>query len=45
MTLLFYSDTDAPGPWRDAFALELPEMEFRVWPDVGEPERVSYALV
>jgi glyoxylate/hydroxypyruvate reductase len=45
MTLLFYSDTDAPGPWRDAFALELPEMEFRVWPDVGEPERVTYALV
>ncbi len=45
MTLLFCSDTDAPGPWRDAFALELPEMEFRVWPDVGEPARVTYALV
>jgi len=45
MTLLFYSDTDAPGPWRDAFALELPEMEFRVWPDVGERARVNYALV
>ncbi len=45
MTLLFYSDTDAPGPWRDAFALELPELEFRVWPDVGELARVTYALV
>ena len=45
MTLLFCSDTDAPEPWREALALELPEMEFRIWPDVGEPERVSYALV
>ena len=45
MTLLFYSDTDAPEPWREALALELPEMEFRIWPDVGEPARVTYALV
>ena len=45
MTLLFYSDTDAPGPWRDALALELPQLEFRVWPDVGESGRVTYALV
>jgi glyoxylate/hydroxypyruvate reductase A len=45
MTLLFYSDTDAPEPWREALALELPEVEFRIWPDVGEPARVSYALV
>lgn len=45
MTLLFYSDTDAPEPWRDAFARELPEMEFRVWPDVGERAGVTYALV
>jgi glyoxylate/hydroxypyruvate reductase A len=43
--LLFYSDTDAPEPWRDAFARELPEVEFRIWPDVGEPALVSYALV
>ncbi len=45
MTLLFYSDTDAPEPWRDALGLELPELEFRIWPNVGEPARVSYALV
>ncbi|HTS55361.1 MAG TPA: glyoxylate/hydroxypyruvate reductase A [Burkholderiales bacterium] len=45
MSLLFYSDTDAPEPWREALARELPEMEFRLWPDVGEPARVSYALV
>jgi glyoxylate/hydroxypyruvate reductase len=45
MILLFYSDTDAPEPWRDAFALALPEMQFRVWPDVGAPGPVTYALV
>ena len=45
MTLLFCSDTDAPEPWREALAPELPEMEFRVWPDVGEPAHVTYALV
>ena len=45
MSLLFYSDTDAPQPWREALARELPELEFRLWPDVGEPARVRYALV
>ncbi len=45
VTLLFYSDTDAPEPWRDALGLELPELEFRIWPNMGEPARVSYALV
>src|SRR5437867_4308061 len=44
-TLLFYTDTDAPEPWRAAFALALPDMEFRIWPEVGEPARVTYALV
>ena len=45
MSILFYSDTDAPEPWRQALARELPEIEFRVWPDVGPPEKVTYALV
>ncbi len=45
MSILFYSETDAPEPWRKALARGLPEMEFRVWPDVGMLEEVSYALV
>ena len=45
MALLFYSDSDDPEPWREALARELPEMEFRVWPDTGDLSRVSYALV
>jgi len=45
MALLFYSDSDDPKPWREALARELPEMEFRVWPDAGHLASVSYALV
>ena len=45
MTILFYSETDAPEPWREALARELPEMQFRVWPDIGPPDRLTYALV
>ena len=45
MTILFYSQTDAPGPWRDAFARALPTLAFRVWPETGPVEAVRYALV
>jgi glyoxylate/hydroxypyruvate reductase A len=45
MTILFYSQTDAPEPWRQALAKELPDLEFRVWPDCGPLDRISYALV
>jgi len=45
MALLFYSDSDDPQPWREALARELPELEFRVWPEAGDLSRVRYALV
>lgn len=45
MTILFCSPTDEPEPWRQALARELPEMPFRLWPDVGDPAQISYALV
>ena len=45
MAILFYSDMDAPQPWREALARELPTIEFRVWPDVGAAEDIRYALV
>jgi len=43
--LLFQSDTDAPGPWRSALTRALPGLDFRVWPEVGRPEEIDYALV
>jgi len=45
MNILFYSQTDAPEPWRKALARELPDMQLRVWPDVGAVDEIGYALV
>ena len=45
MTILYYSESDPPEPWQEAFARELPGIEFRVWPDSGPLENVRYALV
>ena len=45
MSVLFYSKTDDPRPWRQAFAAALPEMQFEVWPDVADVNSVRYALV
>jgi glyoxylate/hydroxypyruvate reductase A len=45
MAILFYSQIDDPEPWRQAFARDLPRMPFRVWPEVGDPGEIVYALV
>jgi len=45
VVVLFYSDIDDPTPWRAALARALPELDFRVWPDIGQAEEIDYALV
>ena len=45
MSLIFCSRTDDPDEWRAEFAEVMPDLEFRVWPDVGAPEEVEIALV
>lgn len=45
MVLVFYSETDDPAPWREALVGALPDLDFRVWPDVGNAEDVRYTLV
>ena len=45
MSVLFYSKTDDPRPWRQAFAATLPDMRFEVWPDIEDADSVRYALV
>ena len=45
MTLLFKCDHTDPGPWLAALAEHLPEREIRVFPEVGAPEDIDYALV
>lgn len=43
--LVFYSPVDDPLAWRSALANELPDLDFRVDPEVGAAEEVQYALV
>ena len=46
MKLLFISAVNKAEAWREAMLNELPELEFRVWPDEAEPrDDVDYALV
>lgn len=45
MSLVFYSDSDDPEPWREALARALPGLAFRASPDIGDPLEVRYTLV
>jgi len=45
MALIFCSRTDDPEEWRVEFAEVMPELNFRVWPDIGKPEEIEFALV
>ncbi|WP_448189340.1 2-hydroxyacid dehydrogenase [Azospirillum sp. sgz301742] len=45
MTLLFISAADNADAWRGELAKRLPDLEFRVWPDIGDPADIIYALV
>ena len=42
--LVFYSEFDDPAAWSTALKLHLPSLDFRVYPDVGNPDDVRYAL-
>jgi glyoxylate/hydroxypyruvate reductase A len=45
MVVVFYSDADDPGPWREALTQAIAELDFRVWPEAGNLEEIDYALV
>jgi len=45
MSLVFYSRTDAPEPWREAIGAALPGLPFHVSPEAGDPAQVRYTLV
>lgn len=45
MALLFYSQFDDAADWGKHLRNAIPSLDFRVWPDVGEPEDVTAALV
>ncbi|HKQ94688.1 MAG TPA: glyoxylate/hydroxypyruvate reductase A [Aestuariivirgaceae bacterium] len=43
--LLFYSRFDDPKEWEAALKSHLPSLDFRVYPEVGDPADIKYALV
>lgn len=45
MAFLFISQFEDADAWRAHLARLLPEDEFRVWPDVGDPAQVEFLLV
>ena len=45
MRLLFQSDSADPARWEAALRRVEPALEFRVWPDVGDPALVDMMLV
>ena len=44
-TILMASHQDPVDLWRDALAMEMPELEFRAHPDGGNLAEIDYALV
>ena len=46
LIVLFMSEEDRAEPWREALKNEMPELEFRLYPDeTGDPGEIEYALV
>ena len=45
MALLFYSQDDDPEAWDRELRRRLPELDFRVWPEIGRAEEIEAALV
>jgi glyoxylate/hydroxypyruvate reductase len=45
MVLLFASDADSADDWRIELAKHLPDLDLRVWPELGDPTEIDAALV
>ena len=45
MRLLFYSQDDDAAAWKRELEARLPGLDFRAWPDLGDPGEIEAALV
>ncbi len=45
MALLFRSSVNSAARWKPQLARLMPELEVRIWPEIGDPAEVDYALV
>ncbi|BBI53993.1 hypothetical protein HORIV_64140 [Vreelandella olivaria] len=44
MALLYKSDPVRGARWKELFAQHAPDIEFRQWPDIGDPNEIRYLL-
>lgn len=44
MTLLYKADPQRGERWRELFAAHAPDIEFRQWPDMGDPADIHYLV-
>lgn len=42
--VLFYSEFDDPRTWGEALRANIPGLDFRVYPDIGNPEDIRHVL-
>src|SRR5204862_6047419 len=45
MALLFRSSVNSEARWKPHLARLMPELDVRIWPEVGDPAEIDYALV
>jgi glyoxylate/hydroxypyruvate reductase len=45
VALMFLSPDDPAEAWRAELHARIPELEVRIWPDVGDPDAIEVALV
>jgi glyoxylate/hydroxypyruvate reductase A len=44
MSILCRSDEPRAAAWAAYFAKHAPDLDFRVWPDVGDPDDIEYLI-
>jgi glyoxylate/hydroxypyruvate reductase len=45
MALLFHSSVDSAARWRAELARLSPDLDIRIWPEIGDAAEIGYALV
>ncbi|MFC0268897.1 2-hydroxyacid dehydrogenase [Kushneria aurantia] len=44
MALIYKADPERGKRWQELFARHAPDIEFRQWPDIGNPDEIRYML-
>ena len=43
--VLFHSKNDSPEDWEAGLSKFIPNLDFRVWPNIGNPSEIEFALI